>query len=301
MSGGTKENNKNKDEIPLLVGWMRGAYLCLPKNVSMILVCVSLFSALRISVNYWIVEVLGWPESHQMTIESVSFLPPVMHSVLLCPVLYQLLTCQRYRPVSRMDEYPLWWQQTVSACMDLCTAYMIYDGIFLLLKAHWYHEGILSMQDYMYLGHHFATSLYMASTRIIGAGQSSAMMLMFLGEFTNPFQNLYCFIRFAVQIDSTRTIWHSLLPASEFLFAIFYAFFRTFLGPGAMAHITYHLIFPSTPHTIPTIITIIYLIMGWGVLIGSIGWTTEAIEMALDGFHIVKYHKDYDYGPGYEL
>ena len=91
------------------------------------------------------------------------------------------------------------------------------------------------------------------------------------------------------------------MPNPPVKMEIFYAFFRTFLGPGAMAHITYHLILPSTPHTIPTIITIIYLIMGWGVLIGSIGWTTEAIEMALDGFHIVKYHKDYDYGPGYEL
>lgn len=293
---------KEEDEIPVLVGWMRGAYLCLPKNVSMVLVCVILFSMLRYVVKYWLVDVMGWPESHPMTVESVSFLPPVVHSMILCPVLYQLLTCQRYRPVSRMDEYPVWWQQTVKACMDMCTAYMIYDGIFLLFKAHWYHDGIITLQDGLYLGHHIATSLYMASTRIIGAGQSSAMMLMFLGEFTNPFQNVYCLIRFAVQIDSSRTIWHTLLPTSEFLFAIFYAFFRTFLGPAAMAHITYHLLVPSsTPHTIPIPITIIYILMGWGVLIGSIGWTMEAIEMALDGFSLVKYHKDYNYGPGYEL
>jgi len=200
-----------------------------------------------------------------------------------------------------MDESPLWWQQTTYACMDLCTAYMIYDSIFIVLDANWYNGGVLEMQDFLYLGHHFATSMYMSSTRWLGAGHSSAMMLMFLGEFTNPFQNIYCWIRFAVQIDAGRSIWHTLLPTAELLFAIFYAFFRTFLGPGAMAHITYHLVFtPQGRSSVPIPITILWLIMGWGVLIGSVGWTMEAIEMAQDGL-IVKYDQNFNYGPGYEL
>ena len=44
----------------------------------------------------------------------------------------------------------------------------------------------------------------------------------------------------------------------------------------------------------------IRLPMCWGVLIGSIPWIKEGVEMLSDGL-VLKYHKDYDYGDAYEL
>ena len=51
---------------------------------------------------------------------------------------------------------------------------------------------------------------------------------------------------------------------------------------------------------IPKYISIPWVVMIWGIILGSIPWTMEALDKVKDGLQ-VKYHKGYDYGPGFEL
>eukprot|EP00553_Chaetoceros_curvisetus_P003665 CAMPEP_0204635038 /NCGR_PEP_ID=MMETSP0717-20131115/30627_1 /ASSEMBLY_ACC=CAM_ASM_000666 /TAXON_ID=230516 /ORGANISM="Chaetoceros curvisetus" /LENGTH=166 /DNA_ID=CAMNT_0051653657 /DNA_START=1 /DNA_END=501 /DNA_ORIENTATION=+ len=154
--------------------------------------------------------------------------------------------------------------------------------------------------DIPFLGHHVVTTLYMSQVRVLEAGHISAMTLMWSGEFSNPLQNGHVITRFAIQMTEDGTLWHIVHPFLELMFAIVYFVFRALLGPVQIAHITYDLLTREGRKNIPLYISIGWIIMIWGILIGSIPWTKECYEMALDGLE-VKYHKDYDYGPGYEL
>eukprot|EP00560_Eucampia_antarctica_P001665 CAMPEP_0197835240 /NCGR_PEP_ID=MMETSP1437-20131217/25192_1 /TAXON_ID=49252 ORGANISM="Eucampia antarctica, Strain CCMP1452" /NCGR_SAMPLE_ID=MMETSP1437 /ASSEMBLY_ACC=CAM_ASM_001096 /LENGTH=305 /DNA_ID=CAMNT_0043440517 /DNA_START=51 /DNA_END=968 /DNA_ORIENTATION=+ len=303
-NGGDSYNNDKTRRIPFFSSMFRKVYLALPKSesfdVSMMMLSCGFFGVIRLAGEHTFVSILGWEESHKMTRECPSYCAPIVHSIFLCLCLAELLSVEKYVPTSKMKDAPLWWQQTATACLQFCTGYMIYDSLFIVRDKVRFNES-LKPADYMFIGHHLATTLYMSSVRRLGAGHSSAMMLMLLGEFTNPLQSVFTVVRYAVQMEPQRQLWHTLLPFCELIYALFYAVFRTFLGPFAMAHITYHLIFTKQGRTnIPIFATLCYLIMGWGVLIGSIGWTMEAIEMARDGW-TVKYDSSYDYGPAYKL
>ena len=61
---------------------------------------------------------------------------------------------------------------------------MIYDALVQFIADRWVPGSgpVLSVADWMFLGHHAATSFYMTSARVVKAGHMSAMALMFFGE-----------------------------------------------------------------------------------------------------------------------
>ncbi len=218
------------------------------------------------------------------------------HSLVLVPSLWAALRDQPYKPSASISSAPQYYKDAVTALLSFCTGYMVYDFIFMLYVNNW----SVDPGDIPFMAHHVVTTLYMSQVRVLEAGHISAMTLMWSGEFSNPLQNGHTVTRFAIQMAEDGTLWHIVHPFVEFIFAVVYFVFRAFVGPVQIIHITYDLLTKDGRKTIPLYISIGWIIMIWGIILGSIPWTKECYEMAMDGLE-VKYHKGYDYGPGYEL
>ena len=140
----------------------------------------------------------------------------------------------------------------------------------------------------------------MNSARLVGAGHISALTLMWSGEFTNPLQNVHSISRFAIQMVGDESLWHFFHPYIELVFAAFYFFFRALLAPPQIAHLSYDLLTKEGRKNVPWYVSIFWIPLCSGIIIGSIPWTLEALDMVKDGL-VVKYDKSFDYGPRYEL
>jgi hypothetical protein len=102
-----------------------------------------------------ILESQGWPAGSPVTIEGAASIAAIVHSTTLVPGLVVALYSQPYIPSSKMDEHPQWWQDAVTALLQFCTGYMLYDGIMNIIVLHWV-EG-MSASNWMFLGHHFVS------------------------------------------------------------------------------------------------------------------------------------------------
>ena len=134
--------------------------------------------AVRIGCAEVLRTVWDWPA--EPTREAVGSLAALVHALLLVPGLYVALTTQPYLPTAHLSQFPLWWQELVDALLQTCTGYMIYDSVasFFMIKGFAGLEGT----DFMFLGHHLATTIYMSQCRYLQAGHTSAMICMLLGE-----------------------------------------------------------------------------------------------------------------------
>jgi len=151
----------------------------------------------------------------------------------------------------------------------------------------------MSIPDYCYLVHHFATSYYMTATRVTGAGHVSAMVIMFFGELTNPFQNAFCMTRQMMKKDVFVDITKALHVYTEFSYAFLYFFIRGCFGPCLCGYVTYDIAFTKHGRSyIPIRTSIVWLIMLWAVMLGSYPWVLDTFDMLKDGLD-VKYHKGY--------
>lgn len=223
-----------------------------------------------------ILESQGWPANTAVTIEGAASIAAIVHSTTLVPGLWFALRSQPYIPSSSMSEHPQWWQDAVTALLQFCTGYMMYDGLANIVILHW-QEG-LSASNWMFLGHHFATAFYMTSSRILGAGHISALICMLLGEATNPVHNSFMITELAQTLDHYNGE-SFLVFCIEVTFCVLYLFFRVILGPIGMLHITYDLLFTKQGRqNVPIALKIVWLVMIWGVIFGSIPWIQDCIE-----------------------
>ena len=270
--------------------------------------CYTLFSAaLLILVRYLsdaiFPSVLGWPRGALITKESAACAVSGLQASLFLPSLLMCLLSVPYRPCAKMSDSPIWWQSAARALIQFCSGYMVYDSIMLVVST-WDAENNrpgLSDGDFMFLGHHFATMMYMTTALVQGAGHQSAMILMLLGESTSPLMNANSILRFAVKVYTESTLVHTALVWSEFIYALMYVPMRTFGGPLAALHLTIDLFATKKGREDCNVfLSVLWMPMCWGVLIGSIPWIKEGVEMLSDGL-VLKYHKDYDYGDAYEL
>jgi hypothetical protein len=187
------------------------------------------------------------------------------------------------RPCAKMSAAPQWWQDSVTTLLQFCTGYMIYDALIQFGADKWVPgQGfVLSAGDWMFLGHHFATAFYMTSTRIAGAGHVSALLLMFAGEFTAPMMNLR---RIGRIVEGTQgcaiPLVTTLYPYVNWVYALLYASFRIVVGPLLGVYISYDLIGTKEGRAnVPLGLSIAWLTMCWGVIIGSIPWIKDAISI----------------------
>lgn len=266
-------------------------------DVALTILSAASLSIVRLINEYIIYDkLLGFDISNPKTVDCAACSTSMVHSIILCISLWPVLHDQGYNPASSIVSKPKYFQDTVTSLMQFCTGYMIYDFIFMLRINQW----SLHPDDFAYAAHHIVTSIYMNQTRVLRAGHISAMTFMFSGELSNPLQNFHMINRFAIQMKDETTFWHSILPYSEFSYAVVYFFLRSVVGSIQVLHNTYTLLSKEGRKNIPIYISFFWLIMAYGVIIGSYPWTYECLEMIKDGLQ-VKYHKDWDYGSRYEL
>jgi hypothetical protein len=268
-----------KEKIPLLLrGWLQ-----VGRSVPSIRIgglefgvtaaTFAVLTLLRFTTLHLLSRVFGWPEGDIGTENAASSCVAIGHSVNLVPALVACLLSQRYKPSERFDAAPLWWQEAVHTLLQFTTGYMLYDGIVSILWA----KGIEgALEDWMFLAHHLITSIYMTSTRMVGAGHMSAMMCMLLGEATNPFHNFYYVGQEAMKFSCCNGPWTEMaLYIDTFLFASLYVFIRALVGPVVLClHISYDLLAHGRPH-IPLALMLVWIFLIWAISIGSIPWVED--------------------------
>mmetsp|Transcript_6090 Transcript_6090/g.13281 ORF Transcript_6090/g.13281 Transcript_6090/m.13281 type:complete len:378 (-) Transcript_6090:32-1165(-) len=298
-SSSGSSSSTHDDASPLLLRpWIRlyrGApKVCIPHtNIdiaftiasAMVLTCIDYGSA-------QLLQLAGWPGKSKHTRAVAGSIATIFHSTVLVLGLGAALLTQKYDPSGMMDEHPDWWQDGAHALIEFCTGYMIYDAAVQFVADRW-KKGVgpvLSAADYMFLGHHAATSLYMVSARLCQAGHMSAMILMFTGELTAPIMNVLRISRTAMKEmtgDCCGRSWLGLIgPYAEYLFALLYAGFRIVIGPICAAHLTYDILLTKKGRkNVPVALSTVWLLMVWGVLFGSIPWIKTALTILQAGLN----------------
>lgn len=278
----TKQQSSS-DEAPWVLQQWASLYNTVPKihlpgtnfdvSITIVAACI-LYGARR--VGELILESHGWPAGSPITIEAAASIAAIVHSTTLVPGLWFALSSQPYIPSTAMSEHPQWWQDAVTALLQFCTGYMIYDGLCNIILLTW--EVGMNSGNWMFLGHHFATAFYMTSARLLGAGHISALICMLLGEATNPVHNAFMITELEKTLDHYNGEQHGAVYYIEVTFCILYLIFRVVLGPLGMLHITYDLLITKQGRqNVPLWLKILWLIMIWGVVFGSIPWIQDCI------------------------
>jgi len=288
------------DEIPPLLQFWRSLYRCLPRfpstqfDISFTLATALVLISLRFFFEYVLIRLFDWPSyAHDgmalnfHTKLAASSMVAIFHSINLVPALVYCFFYPRtlpYGPSQRRQVAPLWWQDVVTALLQFCTGYMVYDGLLniIWLKLYYTKAGILTGEDFMFLGHHLATTIYMSATRYLGAGHMSAMMCMLLGEATNPLHNAYYIFQTAQTLPCCNgTTSQAIFAAITFGFAVSYLLMRAIIGPVICTHMTYDLIRNGRTNGIPVGWIVTWVLLIWGVLIGSIPWIQDCWNMVV--------------------
>jgi ABC-type microcin C transport system permease subunit YejB len=96
---------------------------------------------------------------------------------------------------------------------------------------------------------------------------------MLLGEITNPLQNLYYVTQYAMMLACCNGPRMGFANAVvEVLFCGAYLVLRALVMPVAGMHMTYKL---ATGRAIPSLLKVLYILLIWGVMIGSIPWIQD--------------------------
>jgi hypothetical protein len=99
---------------------------------------------------------------------------------------------------------------------------------------------------------------------------------MLLGELSNPFQNGSYSLAHAIQLPCCNgAMVQQLHYVVEFLFALVYFVIRAIIAPVVFVHVTFCLLFAATRKNIPLWMRIFWIVMIWGVEIGSYAWIKE--------------------------
>lgn len=252
---------------------------------AIVLTCVDYGSAALLRAS-------GWPAQSKHTRSVAGSVATIFHSTVLVLGLGAALSTQKYDPSGKMEDHPDWWRDGSHALIQFCTGYMIYDAAVQFIADRW-QKGVgpvLSAADWMFMGHHFATSLYMVSARLCEAGHMSAMILMFTGEFTAPIMNILRISRTAsneMTGDCCGRTWLPILqPYVEYVFALLYAGFRIIIGPICAAHLTHDILLTKKGRkNVPVALSSVWLFMVWAVLFGSIPWIKGALAILKSGLN----------------
>lgn len=148
------------------------------------------------------------------------------------------------QPSASMSSSPPFWNYHSSTLISFTTGYMLQDAFWMLRYSFTPSGFSVSASDTTFLLHHLATTLYMVSSRVRGAGHYSAMVLMWLGEVTNPVHNIYMILEHAVAKYPGERVELAFWYASK-AFAVSYGFLRIVVGPVAGIWIAYDLLLTS--------------------------------------------------------
>ena len=287
---------KVKDQIPFILRPWIYLYKSTPKiyipgteiDIAFSLVCAVLFSILRLSFKQLLYN-LGWSVGTEDTLYAAACMTSFWHSTLILPGLASILLSQKYIPSGKLETSPQWYQDAMHSLLSYCTGYMIYDTVVGYIFEKWVPGigPVLNMDDWLFVGHHILTTLYMLSARWVKAGHMSAMMLMFNGEFSAPFMNIHFVLEKALGQECMKSItWlPTLFAYNEQIFSFVYLVCRVAVSPFVIAYVSYDLLFTRgrAKRDVPLWLAISWMPMCWGVQFGSIPWIMTCIETVKTG------------------
>lgn len=250
-------------------------------NISFSLVGALFLISVRIVAFNALLVYFGWPNSMK-TAEAAGSVPSIVHSSLLCPGLIFAFWKHKYSPSEHISKGPSWWQDFVNALLQFCTGYMVSDAIFIVLyrvdpsSGSW--APALEFGDLLFLGHHFATTVYMTQARVYQAGHMSAMMCMLLGELSNPLHNTYLISQIAMDVGvHNNQDMHTMI---ETVFSAVYVFLRVVVAPLVLIPLTFDLLFSKNGRTnLPLAIRLFWSFMVYAVMIGSYDCIMDCVGM----------------------
>ena len=294
----TNNNNNNKNSKERL-------------NISFTLFSSLCLILCKYSAEYALIHLGGWPNTAAgttedrtaaiATLEAAASCASICHSTVLCLGLLVAFRTQTYDVVATLAEQqqPTWWPRLADALLQLCGGYMLYDAginIFYLRYAPNTTTGVVPFQlnddDILFLLHHFVTSFYMLSARCLGAGYQSAMICMFLGELTNPLQNLR-WIGIQAQTIGGNGVWYGTSARGLALhatinvgFALAYFVIRVVIAPPFFAHTSYQLLGTSKGRTNiqPLPLNLFWNFCIWAVCFGSTSWILKCYHILVETF-----------------
>lgn len=248
-------------------------------DVSLTVASALVLALVRFAAEFVMVRVFSWPENSFVTKNAASSVASIFHSLQLVPALAAcFLSSPNYNPSQKMSEAAVWWQGTVTALLQFCTGYMIYDALLniLWLRSTMAEKGVTS-EDLMFLGHHIATTLYMTSTRIVGAGHQSAMLCMLLGEVSNPLHNSFYIAQAAQKLSCCNgSFSQTAFAVIEASFSALYCLIRVIVAPVMCLHLTFNLWTTGwRKNRINILLITVWTLLIWAILIGSIPWIIE--------------------------
>ena len=278
-----KDNNVGvNDGIPILVKIYLQLYNAIPTvyfpgtqlAIGFMLFWMAIFFAIRCVV-VPIFLASGWPADKVATLDAAaSFVGGYFHGPQVVALSYVLITSQKpYNPSAASKDDPKWWQDAADATLQLCTAYMAYDFFFLVWTRYIPGQGIvLDSEALMFMVHHFLTSFYMTTSRIYGAGQSSALTCIFMGEFTNTPFNTYFIHDMARRVGLVFSPFYAqFVTPIELFTAVLYLLFRVILSPLALSYAAYTLMVDKNVRAyLPQAIRLLWTAMMAAVLYGSV-------------------------------
>jgi hypothetical protein len=279
-----KGSTTSKAEIiPFFAQLWRKTYHSVPQvcfpftnlNISFSLVSATFLICVRILAIRFLENVFGWPED--ASDEGAASFAAIAHSSILIPGLVTAFLSHKYSPSEHISAAPQWWQELVDAMLQFCTGYMIYDGTFIMvtrldLAVSWIPALIPA--DFLFLGHHLATAIYMTQARVYRAGHMSAMMCMLLGEASNPLHNSFMIAKKAVTLACCNGAFSQLIYAClKVVFSFVYILLRVVLGPFIFTHMSWDLLFSKNAREhLPLPLRIFWNFMIWAVVVGSYSW-----------------------------
>jgi hypothetical protein len=278
-----KQNKTNtNDNIPALAKFYLGLYNAVPRvylpgtnlDVGFMACWMALFFTMR-AVMIPIFFSYGWPKDSRDTLDAVASLAGgFFHAPNIVPMAWVLTRSQKpFNPAGASKEYPRWWQDAVDAMLQLCTGYMVYDFCVLVWTRWVPGEGLdLDAGTILFMAHHFVTAFYMTTARFYGAGQCSALVCIFLGEFTNTPFNVQFVLEMARKLGLAFTPFFAQLETpNEIVTAALYLPCRIIFAPVMCSYMTYTLLVDkSARKCVPIFIRFLWIGMMFGVIHGSI-------------------------------
>lgn len=140
-------------------------------DITFTLGSATLFTCFDYTTAFLLRKWSDWPMKESRIV--AGSITTIFHSSMLVPALAAcLLSSHRYQPSGLLDEHPKWWRDVTTALLQFCTGYMLYDAVVQFIADRWSPGAgfVFTSADYLFLGHHLATFMYMTSTRLIKAG-----------------------------------------------------------------------------------------------------------------------------------